>query len=47
MELRSLFSNIFGNDKNTTPPERATEVKILDNRKAVFTPYKGDFENDE
>ena len=46
MELRSLFSNIFGNDKNTTPPERATELKILDDRKAVFTPYRGDFEND-
>ena len=46
MELRSWFSKIFGNDKNTTAPESATEVKILDDRKAVFTPYKGDFEND-
>ena len=46
MELRSWFSKIFGNDKSTTAPETATEVKILDDRKAVFTPYKGDFEND-
>lgn len=46
MELRSWFSNIFGNDKSTTAPETATEVKILDDRKAVFTPYKGDFQND-
>lgn len=46
MELRSWFSNIFGNDKNTTPPSTATEVKILDDRKAIFTPYKGDFQND-
>lgn len=46
MELRSWFSNIFGNDKNTTPPSTATEVKILDDRKAVFTPYRGDFQND-
>ena len=46
MELRSWFSNIFGNDKNTLPPQTSTEVTILDNTKAVFTPYKGDFEND-
>lgn len=46
MEIRSWFSTIFGNDKNTTAPESATEVKILDDRKAVFTPYKGDFHND-
>ena len=46
MEKRSLFSRIFGNDKSTRNPEQATEVKILDDRKAVFTPYKGDFRND-
>lgn len=46
MEIRSWFSTIFGNDKSTTAPESATEVKILDDRKAVFTPYKGDFHND-
>lgn len=46
MEIRSWFSKIFGNDKSTIPPQTATEVKILDDRKAVFTPYKGDFKND-
>ena len=46
MERRSLFSRIFGNDKSTQNPEKATEVKILDDKKAVFTPYKGDFKND-
>lgn len=46
MELRSWFSKIFGNDKNTYPPETSTELKILDDKKAVFTPYHGDFVND-
>ena len=46
MERRSLFSRIFGNDKSTTNPEKATEVRILDDSKAIFTPYKGDFKND-
>lgn len=46
MEKRSLFSRIFGNDNNTTPPSTSTEVKILDGDKAVFTTYKGDFQND-
>lgn len=46
MEKRSLFSRIFGNNNNTRNPEQATEVKILDDRKAEFTPYKGDFRND-
>lgn len=46
MEKRSLFSRIFGNNNSTRNPEQATEVKILDDRKAVFTPYKGDFRND-
>lgn len=45
-ERRSLFSRIFGSDKSTTIPQTATEFKILDNNKAVFTTYKGDFEND-
>lgn len=45
MERRSLFSRIFGNDKSNDLPN-ATEVKILDDSKAVFTPYKGDFHND-
>jgi len=46
MEKRSLFSRIFGNNNSTRNPEQATEVKILDDRKAEFTPYKGDFRND-
>ena len=46
MNIRSLFSTIFGNDKNTTAPDSASEVKILDDRKAVFTPYRGDFQSD-
>lgn len=46
MEKRSWFSRIFGTDKNSEIPQSATEVKILDDSKAVFTPYAGDFHND-
>ena len=46
MEKRSLFSRIFGNDKNTIQPETSSEFRILDNNKAIFTPYNGDFLND-
>lgn len=46
MELRSLFSRIFGNDNSTTAPATSTEIKIVDDKKAIFTPYKGDFHND-
>lgn len=46
MERRSLFSRIFGTDKNSVIPQTATEVQVLDENKAVFTPYKGDFIND-
>ena len=45
-ERRSLFSRIFGSDKSTTSPPKSTEFKILDDNKAIFTTYKGDFEND-
>lgn len=45
MELRSLFSRIFGTDKSNYIPN-ATEVRILDDSKAIFTPYKGDYHND-
>lgn len=45
MEKRSLFSRIFGTDKSNELPN-ATEVRILDDSKATFTPYKGDFHND-
>ena len=46
MEKKSLFSRIFGNDKDTTAPATATSFKLLDNYRSVFTRYKGDFEND-
>jgi len=46
MERRSLFSRIFGTDKNSEIPQTATEVKVLDDQKATFTPYKGDFHDD-
>lgn len=45
-ERRSLFSRVFGSNNNTTPPQKATEFRILDDNKAVFTHYKGDFKND-
>lgn len=46
MEHRSLFSRIFGNDRDTTPPETATSFEILDRYKSVFTRYDGKFEDD-
>ena len=46
MKKRSLFSKMFGTDKSSVIPQSATEVKILDDSKAVFTPYKGDFHDD-
>ena len=46
MEKKSLFSRIFGNDKDTVAPQTATTFKLLDDYKSSFTRYKGDFEND-
>lgn len=46
MEHRSLFSRIFGNDRDTTPPITATNFQILDNYKSIFTRYDGNFEED-
>ena len=46
MQKRSLFSRIFGSDNNTSPPQTATEFRLLDNEKAVFTTYSGDYKND-
>lgn len=46
MERRSLFSRIFGNDKDTIAPQYSSSFQLLDDNKAVFTAYKGDFEND-
>ncbi len=48
MEKRSLFSRIFGNDKTSDNFDlsKATDFKILDDNKAVFTPYKGNYQED-
>ena len=46
MEKRSLFSRIFGNDKNTEPPATATSFQLLDGNKAIFTTYNGDYKNE-
>lgn len=46
MQKRSLISRIFGNDKDIKTPQTATEIKIFDNSKAIFTKYNGDFFND-
>ena len=46
MQRRSLISRIFGNDKDIKTPQTATEIKIFDNSKAIFTKYNGDFFND-
>ena len=46
MEKRSLFSRIFGNDNDTKAPATATNFKLLDSYKSIFTRYKGDFEED-
>ena len=46
MEKRSLFSRIFGTDNSTTPPATATSFRLLDDNKAVFTNYKGDYKDE-
>lgn len=46
MEIRSLFSKIFGSNDNSIPPQKSSEFTILDGNKAVFTKYNGDFKND-
>lgn len=46
MEHRSLFSRIFGNEKDTQAPATATSFKLLDNYKSIFTRYNGRFEDD-
>lgn len=46
MEHRSLFSRIFGNDRDTKAPATATTFQLLDNYKSVFTRYDGKFEDD-
>lgn len=46
MEKRSLFSIIFGSNKNTNAPQKSEELEILDDNRAVFTTYRGDFHLD-
>jgi len=46
MEHRSLFSRIFGNNKDTKAPTTATTFQLLDNYKSVFTKYNGKFQSD-
>lgn len=46
MERRSLFKRLFGSDKGEVNQERYTEFKLLDGSKAVFTPYRGEFDRD-
>lgn len=46
MEHRSLLGRIFGSEKDTTAPSTSEQIEILEGKKAVFTPYKGDFQED-
>jgi len=46
MEKKSLFSRIFGNDKDTSAPSLATSFQLLDDYKATFTTFKGNIEDD-
>ena len=45
MEFRSLFSRIFGNEKDTKAPTTATTFQLLDNYKSVFTRFDGKIED--
>lgn len=46
MERRSLFSMIFGSDRNTTAPTTSQQLEVVEGYKAQFTPYKGNFHED-
>ena len=46
MQKRSLFSRIFGNDKSVPQPSTATSFQLLDDNKAIFTRYDGDYRKD-
>ena len=46
MEKRSLFKRLFGSNTEATNQERYTEFKLLDGNKAIFTPYRGEFDKD-
>ena len=46
MEIRSFFKNIFGSDKSTEAPQTSSVLELVEGQKAVFTPYKKDFNDD-
>ena len=46
MEKRSLFKRLFGGNTEAINQERYTEFKLLDGNKAIFTPYRGEFDRD-
>ena len=46
INLRSLFSKMFGSDRDTTPPTTATSFKIIGGDNVVWTPYNGDIFQD-
>ena len=46
MERRSLFSRIFGSDKSTYAPATSEQIELVEGYKAVFTPYKGELQDD-
>lgn len=45
MERRSLFKRLFGKEKEESDRQYET-LQLLDNNKAVFTKYNGDFDKD-
>ena len=46
INLRGLFSKMFGSDRDTTPPTTATNFKIIGGDNVVWTPYNGDIFED-
>ena len=46
MQKRSLFSRIFGSEANSIVPQTAEDFRILDNQKAIFTRYNGEYKKD-
>ena len=45
MEVRSMFKRLFGREKEENE-RQYEELQLLDNNRAVFTSYKGDFDKD-
>lgn len=45
-ERRSLFSRVFGSDKSSVIPTTASELKIINGYKSVFTNYDGKYYDD-